>query len=531
MKVRLDLAQDYMNGAQALREFFPHDFRQPPDPKFVEDVAKGSDSALVDEINSYNESLGADERTLGNIEALREGNSAAVVTGQQPGIFAGPLYTVYKALAAVRLSERYSETLKRRAVPIFWVASDDHDFEEIRTVRFVDWRGRVRPLSYAFRDTQPGLSAFDIPADSKLLGDLVRTLDEETSDHENERDILEFLKASLNEEQSLADWFAQLMLRLFRGTGLIVFFPHRRRARELAAEVLAEEIKSPGATTSLIRKTSARLVSLKYKPQIEKKANETHFFLYADGKRCKVLFERDRYYVPDENLSFSVADMEGMCRSEPERFSPNAVLRTVVQGTLLPTLDYVGGPGEIAYWAQLGAVFERFGVPMARLHPRPGVVLVNRRCEKLMQKHCMDLAQITSGKDDALVDRCSRIEQSAHEDTLKETAERIAAVFERYVAQVSAVDASLGAGASRLRQKTEYALGKLTGKAAGMQHQQTEQLEVEIAELRAILFPLGKSQERVLNIFPYLMESGWGLMCRLLRDIDIDRAYYQVVTI
>jgi len=531
MKAQLDLAQDYMNDVQELRGFFPHDYRHPPDPEFVEKVAKGADSALVDEIKSCNEALGADGKALQNIEALREGDSAAVVTGQQPGIFTGPLYTVYKALAAVRLSERYSKTLKRRVVPVFWVASDDHDFEEIRTARFVDWRGRVSPLSYAFKDAEPGLSAFDIPADSELLGDLVRTFDEETSDHESKEEIVEFLKTSLNEEQSLADWFGRLLLKLFRGTGLIVFFPHGRRARELAADVLAEEIRSPGATTNLIQEASARLASLKYKPQIEKKANETHFFLYANRNRRKVLFERDRYYVPDENLSFSVADMEGMCRSEPERFSPNAVLRTVVQGTLLPTLDYVGGPGEIAYWAQLGKVFERFGVPMARLHPRPGVVLVNRRCEKLMQKHCIEAAQITSGKDDVLVDRCSLIEKSSHEETLRETAERIAAEFERYVAQVSTVDASLGAGATKLRQKTEYALGKLAEKAAGMQHRQTEQLEAEIAELRAILFPLGKPQERVLNIFPYLMESGWGLIPGLLRDINVDRADYQAVTI
>jgi bacillithiol biosynthesis cysteine-adding enzyme BshC len=531
MKAQLDLAQDYMNGAQELRGFFPHDYRHPPDPAFVEKVAKGADSRLVAEIKSYNEALGADEKALQNIEALRDDDSAAVVTGQQPGIFTGPLYTVYKALAAVRLSERYSATLGRRVVPVFWVAGDDHDFEEIRTVRFVDWRGRVRPLSYAFRNAEPGLSAFDIPADSKLLGELVRTFDEETSDHESKEEIVEFLKASLNEEQSLADWFGRLMLRLFRGTGLIVFLPHRRRGRELAADILAEEIKSPGATTKLIQEASARLASLKYKPQIEKKTNETHFFLCANRKRRKVLFERDRYYVPDENLSFSVSDMEGMCRSEPERFSPNAVLRTVVQGTLLPTLDYVGGPGEIAYWAQLGTVFERFGVPMARLHARPRVVLVNRRCAKLMQKHCIDPAQITSGDDDALVDSCSLIEKSSQEETLKETADRIAAEFERYVAQVSAVDVSLGTGARKLRQKVEYALGKLTEKAAGMQHQQTEQLEDEIEELRANLFPLGKPQERVFNIFPYLMESGWGLIPGLLRYIDIDRTDYQAVTI
>jgi bacillithiol biosynthesis cysteine-adding enzyme BshC len=531
MKARRKLEQDYLNGGQEMREFFPHDFRQPPDPKFVEDVANGSDSVLVDEIRSYNEALGADEKTLQNVEALRDGNSAAVVTGQQPGIFTGPLYTIYKALAAVRLSERHSATLKRRVVPVFWVASDDHDFDEIRTMQFVDWRGRLRSLSYAPEGAVSGLSAFDIPADSELLGELARTLDEETLDHECKEEIVEFLKGSLSEGQSLADWFARLLLRLFRGTGLIVFFPHGLRARELAAEVLAREIASPGATTSLMQEATARLTARNYKPQIEKKLNETHFFLYVNGKRRKVLFERDRYYVPEESISLSVADTEGMCRADPERFSPNAVLRTVVQGKILPTLDYVGGPGETAYWAQLSGVFDRFGVPMARLHPRPRVVLVDSRCAKLMQKHCIEAAQITSGEDSALVDSCLRAERSSHEEALRETAERIASEFGRYVSQVSAVDASLGAGAGKLRQKTERALGKLTEKATGMHHQRAEQSEGETAELRANFFPLGKRQERVLSIFPYMMESGWDVIPKLLREVDIDRTDYQAVTV
>ena len=152
MKARRELAQDYVNGSEELREFFPYDFHSPLEPGFVEKVARGVDSLLIDEIKCYNELLGADERAIENIDALRRQDSMAVVTGQQPGILIGPLYTIYKALAAVRLSERHCDTLKRKVVPMFWVASDDHDFEEMRTVRFIDWRGRVRSLSYPFHD-------------------------------------------------------------------------------------------------------------------------------------------------------------------------------------------------------------------------------------------------------------------------------------------------------------------------------------------------------------------------------------------
>jgi bacillithiol biosynthesis cysteine-adding enzyme BshC len=531
MKARRELARDYANGTDELGEFFQRDFRSPPSPDLLKDVAQGVDSALVDEMQRYNELLGADERTLNNIAALREHDAVAVVTGQQAGIFTGPLYTVYKALAAVKLSERYSSALDRKVVPIFWVAGDDHDFEEIRSMRFVDWRGRVRTLTYAPPESVEGLSAFNIPADGDRLAELVRTLDEETSDHDEKGEVVSFLQETLSEGGSLADWFGRLILKVFRETGLVVFFAHEPRARQLAAKVLEEETRSPGATTELISETSRALASLGYGTSVEKKPNETHFFLYVNGKRRKVLFERDRYYLPDDDASFSRAEMEQVCVSEPERLSPNVVLRPVVQGAILPVLDYVAGPGEIGYWAQLRGVFERFGVPMARVFPRPHVVLVTGRCTKLIERHNVDLNRLVPGQAASIIEEDDAAENSVGERVLSEVSEGIVSQLDRYLAEISAVDASLGASAAKLKQKVEYQLEKLNRKAGAARDRRAEKTQGETGELSANLLPNNKPQERVLNIFPYLMESGWTLTERLMQNVDVDITDYQILHI
>jgi len=250
----------------------------------------------------------------------------------------------------------------------------------------------------------------------------------------------------------------------------------------------------------------------------------------VDGRRRKVLFERDRYYLPDENVSCGRSEMEETCRSEPGRFSPNVVLRPVVQGAILPTLDYVAGPGEIAYWAQLRTVFERFGVPMPRVVPRPHVALVTRRCAKLIARHKTDVTDLLGSGGAPPIESAPELEAPSRGQVLVEASEQIMSKFERYVTEIAALDASLGKGAARLQSKIGYELGKLNEKARAAREERAAHVQGEIEELLAHLLPHGKPQERMLNIFPYLMESGWTLMSRLLQTVDTDRTGYQIVT-
>jgi len=531
MKAPRELASDYAQGTEPLHAFFEHDVRSAPSSDFLEEVARGADAGLIDEIRRYNESLGADERTLENIAALGEPDAAAVVTGQQAGLFTGPLYTVYKALGAIRLSKQYSDSGKRNVVPVFWVASDDHDFEEIRSIAFVDWHGRARTLSYEPSVPVSGQSAFDIRVDKEHATELVQTLDEQTADSDGKPEIVSFLQDSPREGDSFADWFGRLLLRLFRSAGLIVFFPHERRARELAVGAMATEIRSPGVTTRLIDEASKRLAALGYGSQVEKKRNEAHFFLYVNGKRRKVLFERGRYYLPEENSSLAESEMEQLCRTEPGRFSPNVVLRPVIQSAILPTVDYVAGPGEVAYWAQLRAVFDHFGVLMPRVVPRPHAALVTRRCAKLLAKHNLDAADFVAGGEVPSVGGPASSESSSHEHALVETSRQIVSHLERYVSEVQALDPSLGKSAAKLQDKVGYELDKLNKKAHAARKEHAVQVQGETEELLANLFPYGKPQERVLNIFPYLMESGWTVLPRLMQTVGIGRTGYRIVTL
>jgi bacillithiol biosynthesis cysteine-adding enzyme BshC len=294
---------------------------------------------------------------------------------------------------------------------------------------------------------------------------------------------------------------------------------------------MVTEIRSPGVTTRLIDEASGRLAALGYGSQVEKKQNEAHFFLYVNGKRRKVLFERGRYYLPEENSSLGPSEMEHICESEPGRFSPNVVLRPVVQSAILPTVDYVAGPGEVAYWAQLRAVFDQFGVLMPRVVPRPHAVLVTPRCAKLLARHNVDAADVVARGEVPSVGGSATSGSSSHEHALVETCAQISSQLERYVSEMEALDASLGKSAAKLQDKVGYELDKLNRKVRAAREERAEQAQGEMEELLANLLPSGKGQERVLNVFPYLMESGWTLVPRLIHTVDSGRTGYQIVTL
>jgi uncharacterized protein YllA (UPF0747 family) len=202
-----------------------------------------------------------------------------------------------------------------------------------------------------------------------------------------------------------------------------------------------------------------------------------------------------------------------------------------VQSAILPTLDYVAGPGEIGYWAQLRAVFERFGVLMPRVVPRPHVVLVTRRCAKLLGKHEIEIAEFLEGGGERFLERMASTKGSSRKQNLVELSGQIMSQLQQYVDEIEALDASLGKSAGRLKGKIAYELDKLNEKARTARKGRVAQVGQDMDELVANLLPYGKPQERVLNIFPYVMESGWSVLSRLLESVDVDRAGYHVMPV
>jgi len=504
-----NLFADYIAGAPELAPFYA----QPIGSLFTAPLsARAWDERLVREINDY-------QQTLGNDVAIA-GNELAIVTGQQPALFTGPLYTIYKAITAIRLADRVQRETGRPCVPIFWNGSDDHDFEEARNAHFLTKNHDLMTLRYEPAANVVGLPMFRVPIEASLH-ELADRAAANTVGSEFRADITQFLHDSLSAAESLSDWSVRLLARLFRGTNLVIFSPHLTAARTVAAPVLTKEIAAPLNITRLLNEAGDRLEALGYPRQITKADNECGFFLEVDGFRRKVQFIDGRYRLPEVELDYSVDEMLRIASDAPARVSANVAMRCIVQQHLFPTAAYVGGPGEVAYWAQFKPIFEHFDLPMPVVYPRAQCVLTTSKLTKLMNKFEFSLDDLLSAPD-ALLDRAlAATTKNPALEALKRGRTPVEAALNALASELARYGA-VAPMAEALARKTTAELDRLDTALLRGDSAQNDAVRKQLDRLCNALVPSRKPQERVYTVFSLVFEHGWDLVPRLMRALDVE---------
>lgn len=506
----MGLVEDYLMQDPALRGFYathPCELLKQP----MEHGAWGA--GMVDALAAWQETLGAPKAVLAD--------STVFATGQQPGIFTGPLYSIYKAITAIQLARRYTEAHGLSATPVFWVAGDDHDFEEVRTAYLLTKQFEPLPLTYAPAEYVEGAAMYQTPATPALHA----LIDEAAARCSGEfRDeVCAYLHDSAEQAESVAHWFALVMARLFRDTPLCIFAPHLPAARVAAAPVFAHEIAHPLVSTQKNNATAEVLAGLGYPPQVVKGADECSFFVDYQGRRRKVLWDGANFQVPAERATLSQAEMASLLQSAPERFSANVVLRPVVQQTLFPVAAYVGGPGEMAYWLQLKDVFEHFGAPMPVVYPRAQALLLDTKTRKLRDKFGFGHSEWYDPIE-TLEPRALRgVVRNPVLDALRE---HRAGVQHAVDALVCSIDRSAGKDRNPGERSRQFAahtmanLDKLEHSFAQADQQQAQTVRQQLQRVVNTMAPFRKPQERVYSVVPWLFEQGWELVPRLLERLD-----------
>jgi bacillithiol synthase len=504
------LYEDYLAGNPALSDFFAS---APQSVLSASPEHTPWDASLAKAIRTYQASVGGVGRF--------EGDEAVVITGQQPGLFTGPLYTIYKAATAILLAERIERESGVPCVPMFWVASEDHDFEEVRTAHFLG-KDHV-PLSLEYTPARPvdGLPMHRVPLDP-WIHEAIDEAAAATPGSEFRAEVAQFLHESSRAANSLSDWMARLMARLFRDTRLTVFSPHLPEARAAALPILEREIKNPLKSTHLLNATGARLEEMGYAQQVSKGEHECNFFVDVDGKRRKVLFQAGRYRLPEEHQDFSVEDMLTMLHDEPERFSPNVALRPVVQQHLFPTAAYVAGPGEIAYWAQLKPLFEFFGERMPVVYPRARCTLTNTKLVKLMSQFGFSLGDFERPVADLTEQAIRTTSENPTFTALEAKSPPVGQAICKLAEALGKDDAVARDMAEALARETDAYLNRIGHSILWRDGQHAATVERQVARLCYAFAPWRKPQERVYTVFSYVFEHGWGLIPQLLRELSID---------
>jgi bacillithiol synthase len=431
-----------------------------------------------------------------------EEGGAMVTTGQQTGLFTGPLYTLHKVLTAVRLAATLERFLGVTVLPVFWAATEDHDFEEVSRTRTVDGEGNLRLWSIARTDPRPlSMSEMRLGRDvCKVSGELVQSIANTAYDAEYLRWILEPYRPG----SSVAAAFLGSIARVLEGFDLLLADAAAPSLKEASVPVLVAELEASESHERLLAERTDALAAAGYAAQVTLVPGSPNVFVHGPAGRERLVRERDGWRAPAGRLRLRRSDLASRVRGDAGSFSPNVLLRPVVESAVFPTLAYVGGPAEIAYLAQAGALFAAHGILPPVAFPRFSVRVVPE--EVAADAAVLGLTDAELARPHA--ELASRL---AAERLPAPVAGALRALRDGIVRDYAALlDAAAGTGPD-----LERALGARRNRALleAARAERTLLADLKrrdpliagvLPRVRNHLMPLGEPQERVLNALPYL---------------------------
>lgn len=416
-----------------------------------------------------------------DLSVLLDEKTFTVTTGHQLNIFTGPLYIIYKIVTTIKLArELKAKYPEYNFVPIYWMASEDHDFEEIASFY-------LNGNKQTWKTTQSGAVGRMNPQEMKgLLSPF--------SD-----DFSLFKKAYLN-NNTLADAVRQYMHELFGGEGLITLDADDRNLKAEFAEVMRDDIFNQSAADA-VKKTSEELEALGFKTQIQ--AREINFFYLENGVRERLVEENGEFLVNNTQTRFTKSEIEELIANEPEKFSPNVVLRPLYQEVILPNLAYIGGPSEVPYWLQLKGVFEYYKVDFPALIPRNFALVINASAKQKMEK--LGVASEELFTNDVTLRRSFVARQSTNSLSLSTEMEQLAALFQEISRKGTAIDPTLTATVAAAQTRITKQLLQLEKRLIRGEERNFESSIEQLRNLKEKLFPNGTPQERKANLMDFYL--------------------------
>ncbi|MBA2258576.1 MAG: bacillithiol biosynthesis cysteine-adding enzyme BshC, partial [Acidobacteria bacterium] len=349
-------------------------------------------------VGAQQERRGAPPESRAAASLLNDRDTVAVVTGQQAGAFGGPLFTLLKAITAIQQARRVSAEHGLKAIAVFWVDAEDHDWDEIHAVTVLDAAFQPKTI-----EVDPPAGAGQLPVASLILDARVNRAVEELQATLAPSDFIDWtmegVRAAWREGQGVAAAFAGWLERLLGPLGLVVFESADPAAKPLVSDLFARELQFPGKTASLAAEAGVALQERGHQPQVVPPPDSLSVFRLEESRR-PIKRQGDQLVVGDGVHSAAALAAEAM--DHPERFSPNVLLRPVVQDRLFPTICYVAGPSELAYLGQLRGIYEHFGVPMPIMYPRASATLIDSATGRFLAKYDIPIEDLQRQDESAL---------------------------------------------------------------------------------------------------------------------------------
>jgi bacillithiol biosynthesis cysteine-adding enzyme BshC len=494
------LFEDFLYHFDRVSGFYPHCFSDPAALRGSVSQIRYPGSRRAELTDALREQNGDSEA----LETLAQPGTVAVVTGQQVGLFSGPAYTIFKALTAVRLAAHLTEQ-GISAVPVFWLASEDHDLAEVDHAWVFNQNAVPAKVAVSNSVVNGG------PVGDVVLNELPwAELRDALGDLPFAMDVIRRLRAAYQPGVTFGLAFRRFLQDVLSGCGLVYLDPLSPGIRQIAAPFLANAVGRLPELLGGLRKRNADLLAAGYHAQVQVEDDTSLLFLLNEGKRIPIRWNEGKFISRDR--SYSTADLQAVA----DRLSPNALLRPVMQDFLLPTASYIGGPSEIAYMAQAEVLYSELLGRMPVIFPRNSFTLLDAKAAKLLDRYGMHLPDVLDHQEGVK----SRIARRLVPEDLSGQFQSLLSSTEHALvdlrARLSRFDPTLESASKKSTAKILYQMNRLSQKTAREALRRDERASQEARYLIDLIYPHRHLQERLYSIVPFLAKYGLDLPERLL---------------
>lgn len=513
-----DLARDYLDGSDRVTPYYGASWRDTTayhakiddlDARFDADARRSALSAM-----KVPEGVGKER-----LDAWVEKGGLVVTTGQQPGLFGGPLYSLYKGLTTLSLARALEAELARPVLPLFWVASEDHDWAEADHTYAIDAANELRLVRVA----DPGAKERSIHR-VELAGELDTALAEFLQilpNTEFSEEYIKLLRDAYNSPATLSSSFQHVMENLLAPQGLFFTDAADPVVKDRSSAVLLAELDADGSE-ALLRGTAESLEADGYHVQVHIMEGGVNLFLEGPAGRERLYRDDAGFHLHHSGERLTRGDILARSQADPSALSPNVLLRPIVESEIFPVVSYVAGPGEIAYYAQLRGLYESHGMRMPVIHPRHGVTAVEPKIRKVMNKFGVGLETLSRPHHEIASEIAKDDVPADVREALGEMRGAVGEASSKLLEAAVAIDPTLKGPVTHARNTSFSAIQEVEKKIVQSVKRQNEIALAQLEKAQLHLFPEGNPQERVLNPFYYLFRFGNPFMDVLVDALKVD---------
>lgn len=512
------LMRDYISGEHTIRSYFSYEpLESAFSARFEKLRAHEADrEKLSGIIRSYMEPHGISEAAASHLADFENG-APVVVTGQQAGLLSGPLYTVHKAISVIVLAKQAAEQLGTKVVPVFWIAGEDHDLAEISHL-YREVNNRVDKLNFPFAEYGKNSASTAVLNKEKVhsfLEEYFRSLPET----EHSKQLHELAFSFLEKASTFTDFFAALLNYFFQEEGLLFIDAAYPQLREYESPYFMKMIERSEEIAATVFETEQALVADGYTAVIGAEQNAANIFITVKGERILLQREGDKFLGNNGAVSLTHEELMEVAKTTPERLSNNVVTRPIMQEMVFPVLAFVGGPGEIAYWAAFKGAFELLEMELPVVMPRLNMTLITRQTESLLKKYQLTFSDVVN--EQKVLQLKAELEENIREIEAEALIEQLQSNLMDGYKEINERFSEISKGLTPLVEKNlQLHLKQLTFLKHKLQDEVMLQHSTQFEHYAFIeneLLPNNGFQERIYNPFPYMNLYGLNLVKDILK--------------